>query len=150
MDLIEALNYFKYKKVEEEGLLDYNDDDSPEMSTKKYAKIPEATHNSRISIPCHPEYLKFIYLNTEEDYFDDLQTKDINKIIKRVNEMMDEVIEEKNAIEFDNHYKNEDIALHWIITIGFLAMAIIYVISLNEIGNFYFYLILTVYSLYPI
>ena len=136
MDLVTALNKFQFKKVDDGSLTGFDEDeDTPIMTTKRYAKIPEPEENARISIPCHPQYSKFIYLNEEETYFLDLKTEEINRILKRVNAVIDEVIEEKNSVEFDNHYKKEDIALSWITGLGMLIMAFVYSYSLYDISN---------------
>ena len=135
MNLIQALNFFEYKKIVENGQVDFEDDDMPERSVKKYALIPETTHNSRLSVPCHPEYLKFIKLNEEKDYFNDFKTSDINKLINRLNGVIEETIEVKNSIEFDNHYKTEDITLSVIFWVGLLVMLGIYIVSLADISR---------------
>ena len=134
MNLVQALNYFEFKKASDDGLVKFDEEeDLPERSVKKWALIPESTHNERISVPCHPEYLRFISLNPEIDYFNDFKTSDINKLIKRMNAVIDETIEMKNSVEFDNHYKSEDTALSVIVWLGFIVMGIIYIVSLARI-----------------
>ena len=136
MNLIQALTYFDFKKADKEGLKDYDEEeDMPERSVKKYALIPESTHNSRLSVPCHPEYLKFIYLNNEKDYFNDFKTSEINKLIKRINIIIEDTIELKNSIEFDNHYKSEDNVLSVIFWIGIIFMGAVYAFSIADICN---------------
>ena len=136
MNLVKALNYFEYKKAEEDGLKEFNEEeDLPERSVKRYALIPESTHNSRLSIPCHPEYLKFIYLQNENDYFNDFKTSEINKLIKRINFVIEDTIEMKNSVEFDNHYKSEDIALSVIFWVGIIFMGFVYAISMVDISK---------------
>lgn len=139
MNLVQALNYFEFKKPSDNGMVEFDEEeDLPERSVKKWAIIPESTYNERISIPCHPEYLRFITLNPEKDYFNDFKSSEINKLIKRLNIVIEQTVEQKNSIEFDNHYKSEDVALSIITLLGMLVMGLIYAASMIDISKWIF------------
>ena len=133
--LAESLKRHGYKIVKEGELEDFDEEDTPDRSLKKYANIPETQKNVSLFVPCHPEYHSFITLNEDEEIFYDLKTENINIIIREVNVVMEGVIEAKNSVEFDNHYKVEGDILFWVGLIGIVYLILLLIATMYQFGN---------------